>query len=549
MAGSFESTVAELTKKYPRFILDGKPYRYQYGTAGFRDVAERLPSAMVRVGILAALESKCFGGKVVGVVVTASHNQGSDNGAKIMDYQGEMISHLWEEFASVLANADEGEGVVKAVKDFAASQGIDFASPSTVFVGRDTRESSPYLQDCVIKGASALGSCVFDHGQVTTPQLHWVVRAFNEDSKRFSPLSESTRDDLQVYNKNLSESIGELLDGPVEELTVDCANGIGAVALEKLKPFISKFIPLRLMNASVKDFAKLNHNVGAEHVQKNRKLPEGVDPSKDQSRRFASIDGDADRVVFFYVDSNQQLCLLDGDKIIALVATYFKQLVDMAQLDLKIGIVQTAYANGASTIYLSKVLKVPVACVPTGVKFLHHKAAEFDIGIYFEANGHGTAIFSPSAISKIVAVSQQSSSPTVKKAANRLLAFSRLINQAVGDAISDILLVEVTLASLKLTMPAWNSFYADFPSHQSKVKVKDRSVVITTDAERRVQSPSKLQEAIDAAVSKFQLGRAFVRPSGTEDVIRTYAEAATEAEAKQLGEMVGKAVFDYAGGV
>lgn len=38
--------------------------------------------------------------------------------------------------------------------------------------------------------------------------------------------------------------------------------------------------------------------------------------------------------------------------------------------------------------------KVPVACVPTGVKHLHHKALEYDIGVYFEANGHGTIVFS-----------------------------------------------------------------------------------------------------------------------------------------------------------
>lgn len=38
--------------------------------------------------------------------------------------------------------------------------------------------------------------------------------------------------------------------------------------------------------------------------------------------------------------------------------------------------------------------KVPVACVPTGVKHLHQKAVEYDIGVYFEANGHGTVIFS-----------------------------------------------------------------------------------------------------------------------------------------------------------
>lgn len=41
--------------------------------------------------------------------------------------------------------------------------------------------------------------------------------------------------------------------------------------------------------------------------------------------------------------------------------------------------------------------KVPVACVPTGVKHLHKKALEFDIGVYFEANGHGTVVFSANA--------------------------------------------------------------------------------------------------------------------------------------------------------
>ena len=41
-------------------------------------------------------------------------------------------------------------------------------------------------------------------------------------------------------------------------------------------------------------------------------------------------------------------------------------------------------------MHLSLRQKVPVACVCTGVKHLHHKAEEFDIGVYFEANGHGT---------------------------------------------------------------------------------------------------------------------------------------------------------------
>ena len=52
--------------------------------------------------------------------------------------------------------------------------------------------------------------------------------------------------------------------------------------------------------------------------------------------------------------------------------------------------IQTAYANGSSTTYVRDTLNVAVACTKTGVKHLHHKALEFDIGVYFEANGHGT---------------------------------------------------------------------------------------------------------------------------------------------------------------
>jgi len=52
--------------------------------------------------------------------------------------------------------------------------------------------------------------------------------------------------------------------------------------------------------------------------------------------------------------------------------------------------------------------KVPVACVPTGVKHLHHKAVEYDIGIYFEANGHGTVIFSDLASKRICSAAEDS---------------------------------------------------------------------------------------------------------------------------------------------
>ena len=53
-----------------------------------------------------------------------------------------------------------------------------------------------------------------------------------------------------------------------------------------------------------------------------------------------------------------------------------------------------------------------------------------------------------------------------------------------------------------------------------------------TNAERTCIAPAGLQEAIDVAVAKVECGRSFVRASGTEDVVRVYAEASTQARLK-----------------
>lgn len=54
--------------------------------------------------------------------------------------------------------------------------------------------------------------------------------------------------------------------------------------------------------------------------------------------------------------------------------------------------------------------KVPVVCVATGVKHLHKAALDYDIGVYFEANGHGTVIFSEKAETLVKNASQDSRS-------------------------------------------------------------------------------------------------------------------------------------------
>lgn len=74
---------------------------------------------------------------------------------------------------------------------------------------------------------------------------------------------------------------------------------------------------------------------------------------------------------------------------------------------------------------------VPVACVPTGVKHLHHKALEFDIGVYFEANGHGTVVFSEEAEAKISEAAKAAASQSSESgiAAQKLRNLVDVINQ------------------------------------------------------------------------------------------------------------------------
>ena len=164
-----------------------------------------------------------------------------------------------------------------------------------------------------------------------------------------------------------------------------------------------------------------------------------------------------------------------------------------SKIDLNLGLVQTAYANGSSTEYITDKLNVPVACVPTGVKHLHHKALDFDIGVYFEANGHGTVLYSPKAQKAINNAAANNINENIKK----LKLLMDMTNQCVGDALSDMLIVESILYARGWNIQNWYETYQDLPNRQLKVRVADRSVIETTDAERKCVRPDGLQIAIN----------------------------------------------------
>lgn len=79
----------------------------------------------------------------------------------------------------------------------------------------------------------------------------------------------------------------------------------------------------------------LSHKVGVSSSLSSRSLTLPVSLcalaasglSVTPGQRACSFDGDADRIVYYYTDSEGRFHLLDGDKIATLISSFLKQLL------------------------------------------------------------------------------------------------------------------------------------------------------------------------------------------------------------------------------
>ncbi|KAH8581530.1 phosphoacetyl glucosamine mutase [Cryptosporidium sp. chipmunk genotype I] len=361
-------------------------------------------------------------------------------------------------------------------------------------------------------------------------------------------------------------------------LLIDVANGVGKYHADKVSKILS-YADLNLQMINCDEPEKLNDGCGADHIQKNILPPVGFYSHRyydsDSVDYVAAFDGDADRLIYFAPDhlhnndKNSEIFLIDGDRISAcytlvivnLLNQSVKEITSEAGIStptLSLGVIQTAYANGASTKYLNyllstlnpKYFKFSINCVPTGVKHLHRKAEEYDIAVYFEANGHGTVIHRQNKLK--CWIEEMSKFGLNRNSCKSLKCFLNLFNPVIGDAISDMLAFEITRIFVQARFGCKFSMclYNDLNVIQDKVYLKRTdldTLICDKETEKFLVEPKELQENIDNYISNFNdnSSRAFIRPSGTEEVARVYVESPTLERAKDIMKFVKDLLIKY----
>jgi phosphoacetylglucosamine mutase len=211
-----------------------------------------------------------------------------------------MLAAKWEKYAIAIANSND---IAACINDIVKEENIDISHKAHVVVARDTRPSGEALVSSLIDGVKAFQAEITDFGLMSTPQLHYMTRCLNTHG---TPDSYGTPSAEGYYIK-LSDAYKKIVGSFPRPPTikVDCANGIGALCLQKLASYLKDELNVELVNHDVITRGKLNFECGADFVKMYQKAPLGMTLLNNE--RSCSLDGDADRIVFYYQNKGKHV--------------------------------------------------------------------------------------------------------------------------------------------------------------------------------------------------------------------------------------------------
>ncbi len=383
-----------------------------------------------------------------------------------------------------------------------------------IFIGKDTRISSDVLEAALCAGICSVGADAVKLGVVPTPAVAYLVRAKGADAgvmisashnsvefngiKLFASTGYKLPDEVEAEIESLildypekielksHADIGRIKDytqaaddyihyiaGCIDtdfngiELALDCANGSSSGTARKL--FEKLGAKVHMLSAEP-DGTNINENCGSTHMENLMAYVKkyGCDAG-------LAFDGDADRCLA--VDENG--CLVDGDKLIAIAASSMKN-----KGILKKDTAVVTVMSNLGFFHFAKDAGIATAATKVGDRYVLEEMLDKGYNIGGEQSGH--IIF--------------------------------LDHATTGDGqLSGAKTIE-TLVSSGKKMSELASVMETFPQLMLNVRIKPEHRDIWREDE-------KVKACMDSYEARLgEDGRILVRESGTEPLIRVMVE-------------------------
>ena len=402
-----------------------------------------------------------------------------------------------------------------------------------IFIGRDSRESGPMLEQALIDGICAEGGQPAIVGIVPTPAIALITREMGADcgiviSASHNPpeyngikffdgdgykLPDELEDEMQVIVEELrGEEVEPGQARPVPNAALYYANHAAAVLQERGVDLSGMKIAvdcahgascettpatLRALGAEVfvinadPDGSEINVGCGSTHLEPVKFLME----SRDADIAIAH-DGDADRMLALSPDGT----VIDGDFLLAICA---KDLKERGLLDNNL-VVSTVMANLGFQLAMKRE-GIDVITTKVGDRYVLEAMREHGAVLGGEQSGH--------------------------------IIFGK--RNTTGDGLVSALELLGVIAASGKTATELMSVMEKFPQALVNVRVTDRTLYEGNEA---------IAAAEVAAIEELgDEGRLLVRPSGTEPLIRVMVEARTQEEADEIANRVADVVIDQIG--
>lgn len=402
-----------------------------------------------------------------------------------------------------------------------------------IFIGRDSRESGPMLEQALIDGICAEGGQPAVVGIVPTPAIALITREMGANCgivisashnlpeyngiKFFDgegyKLPDAVEDEMQAIVEEIrGEQVETGQARPVPNAALYYANHAAAVLQERGVDLSGMKIAvdcahgascettpatLRALGAEVfvingdPDGSEINVGCGSTHLEPVKFLMES---------RGADIaiahDGDADRMLALAPDGT----VIDGDFLLAICA---KDLKERGLLDNNL-VVSTVMANLGFQLAMKRE-GIDVITTKVGDRYVLEAMREHGAVLGGEQSGH--------------------------------IIFGK--RNTTGDGLVSALELLGVIAASGKTATELMSVMEKFPQALVNVRVTDRTLYDGNEAIAAVEAAAEAELGDE--------GRLLVRPSGTEPLIRVMVEAHTQQQADEIANRVADVVIEQIG--